>query len=50
MTVRVGQAGLGEWGKNLARNFGDLTELTWLSGPARSASDVGASGRFTRVG
>ena len=34
MTVRVGQAGLGEWGKNLARNFGDLTELTWLRDPA----------------
>ena len=34
MTVRVGQAGLGEWGKNLARNFGDLTELTWLCDPA----------------
>ena len=34
MTVRVGQAGLGEWGKNLARNFGDLTELAWLCDPA----------------
>ena len=27
VTVRVGQAGLGEWGKNLARNFADLAEL-----------------------
>ena len=34
MTVRIGQAGLGEWGKNLARNFADLAELTWLSDPA----------------
>ena len=34
MTVRVGQAGLGEWGKNLARNFADLAHLVWLSDPA----------------
>ncbi|HUG65099.1 MAG TPA: Gfo/Idh/MocA family oxidoreductase [Gaiellaceae bacterium] len=34
MTVRIGQAGLGEWGKNLARNFADLAALTWLCDPA----------------
>ena len=34
MTVRVGQAGLGEWGKNLARNFADLADLVWLADPA----------------
>jgi predicted dehydrogenase len=34
VTVRVGQAGLGEWGKNLARNFAELAELSWLSDPA----------------
>jgi predicted dehydrogenase len=28
--VRVGQAGLGNWGKNLARNFAELADLTWL--------------------
>ncbi|HEY3543407.1 MAG TPA: Gfo/Idh/MocA family oxidoreductase, partial [Gaiellaceae bacterium] len=28
--VRVGQVGLGYWGKNLVRNFDDLAELTWL--------------------
>jgi predicted dehydrogenase len=28
--VRVGQAGLGEWGQNLARNVDDLAELRWL--------------------
>ena len=28
--VRVGQAGLGEWGKNLVRNFDELAELAWL--------------------
>jgi predicted dehydrogenase len=32
--LRVGQAGLGEWGKNLARNFADLADLAWLSDPA----------------
>jgi predicted dehydrogenase len=26
----VGQAGLGYWGRNLARNFDDLTDLRWL--------------------
>ena len=30
MTVRVGQAGLGYWGRNLARNFDDLADLRWL--------------------
>ncbi len=34
MTVRVGQAGLGDWGRNLARNFAELTELAWLCDPA----------------
>jgi predicted dehydrogenase len=28
--VRVGQAGLGYWGPNLARNLGELAELRWL--------------------
>jgi predicted dehydrogenase len=28
--VRIGQAGLGYWGRNLARNFDDLAELRWL--------------------
>ena len=28
--VRVGQAGLGYWGKNLVRNFEELASLTWL--------------------
>jgi predicted dehydrogenase len=28
--TRVGQAGLGNWGKNLVRNFDELAELTWL--------------------
>jgi len=28
--ARVGQIGLGYWGKNLVRNFDDLSELAWL--------------------
>ena len=30
MTVTVGQAGLGHWGKNLVRNFDELADLTWI--------------------
>ena len=28
--LRVGQVGLGYWGKNLARNFDEVAELAWL--------------------
>jgi predicted dehydrogenase len=28
--LRIGQVGLGYWGKNLVRNFDDLARLTWL--------------------
>ena len=28
--TRLGQVGLGQWGKNLARNFADLADLAWL--------------------
>jgi predicted dehydrogenase len=28
--TRLAQVGLGQWGKNLARNFGELAELVWL--------------------
>jgi predicted dehydrogenase len=30
VSVRLGHAGLGYWGPNLARNFAELTELRWL--------------------
>ena len=30
MTASVGVAGLGQWGKNLVRNFEQLAELRWL--------------------
>ena len=29
-TTRIAQVGLGQWGKNLARNFDQLAELLWL--------------------
>ena len=35
MTVKVGVAGLGYWGPNLARNFDDLSELAWLCDASR---------------
>jgi predicted dehydrogenase len=28
--VRIAQVGLGQWGKNLVRNFADVAELVWL--------------------
>ncbi|MGH3119230.1 MAG: Gfo/Idh/MocA family oxidoreductase, partial [Gaiellales bacterium] len=28
--IKVGLAGLGYWGPNLARNFDDLADLAWL--------------------
>jgi predicted dehydrogenase len=34
VTVAVGQAGLGYWGKNLVRNFDELAELRWLADAA----------------
>ena len=30
MSVRLGHAGLGYWGPNLARNFAELADLRWL--------------------
>jgi predicted dehydrogenase len=48
--TRVGVAGLGHWGPNLARNFADLAELTWLCDSAAEKSAVAdryAQARFT---
>ena len=39
MSLRVGQAGLGEWGKNLARNFADVADLAWLTDTADGKQD-----------
>jgi predicted dehydrogenase len=37
--ARIAQVGIGQWGKNLVRNFAELCELTWLcdADPARLA-------------
>jgi predicted dehydrogenase len=29
-SVRIGQVGLGQWGKKLLRNFGELADVAWL--------------------
>jgi predicted dehydrogenase len=39
VTVSVGQAGLGYWGKNLARNFDELAELRWLADATPAVRD-----------
>ena len=48
--ARVGVAGLGHWGPNLARNFAELAELAWLCDSEASRHDVAAryaQARFT---
>jgi predicted dehydrogenase len=37
--VRVGQAGLGNWGKNLVRNFDELADLAWLCDTSEEQRD-----------
>jgi predicted dehydrogenase len=34
--LRIGQAGLGYWGRNLVRNFDELGELRWLCDPSEA--------------
>ena len=46
--MRVGQAGLGPWGKNLARNFDDLADLAWLC-EARPDRLAEAESRFPQA-
>jgi predicted dehydrogenase len=41
--IRIGLAGLGHWGPNLARNFDELAELAWLCD-----LDSDKLGRFSR--
>jgi predicted dehydrogenase len=45
--VRIGQAGLGNWGKNLARNFAELADLTWLCDPDATKRELG--GRYPQA-
>jgi predicted dehydrogenase len=46
--TRVALAGLGYWGPNLARNFDDLAELTWLCDASPDALERFAS-RYPRA-
>jgi len=49
--VRVGVAGLGHWGPNLARNFAELAELAWLCDSDPERKDVASrypQARFTQ--
>jgi predicted dehydrogenase len=34
--VRIGQAGLGAWGKNIVRNLDDLAHLRWICDPSEN--------------
>ncbi|OFW71369.1 MAG: hypothetical protein A2Y55_06760 [Actinobacteria bacterium RBG_16_68_12] len=48
--TRVGVAGLGHWGPNLARNFAELADLAWLCDSDPAKHDVAArypQARFT---
>ena len=49
--MRVGQAGLGPWGRNLARNVASVAELAWLCDTAEEQRADSAAGypraRFT---
>jgi predicted dehydrogenase len=51
VSVRVGVAGLGHWGPNLARNFAELAELAWLCDSDADRSDIASrypQARFTQ--
>jgi predicted dehydrogenase len=48
VTLTVGVAGLGHWGPNLARNFADLAELSWLCDSEPERSDVASRYRRAR--
>jgi len=50
VSPRVGVAGLGHWGPNLARNFAELADLAWLCDSDPAKHDVAArypQARFT---
>ena len=48
MSVKVGVAGLGYWGPNLARNFDTLAELAWICDTDSSAVER-TRGRFPQA-
>jgi len=45
--TRIGVAGLGHWGPNLARNFAGLAELTWLCDSDPDRHDIAS--RYTQA-
>ena len=45
--TRIGVAGLGHWGPNLARNFAELAELTWLCDSEPERRDIAS--RYTQA-
>ena len=47
MTLRIGVAGLGHWGPNLARNFAELAELAWLCDSDPERRDIAS--RYTQA-
>ena len=50
MSLRIGVAGLGHWGPNLARNFAEIAELSWLCDSDPGRNDVASrypQARFT---
>jgi predicted dehydrogenase len=50
VSARVGVVGLGHWGPNLARNFAELADLTWLCDSDPGKSEVASRyphARFT---
>ena len=47
MSVRVGVAGLGHWGPNLARNFAEIAELAWLCDSDPERRDIAS--RYTQA-
>jgi predicted dehydrogenase len=48
VSVRVGVAGLGHWGPNLARNFAELADLAWLCDEDPARGDLAARYPQTR--
>ena len=42
MSARVGVAGLGHWGPNLARNFAELADLAWLCDSDAGKRELGS--------
>ena len=42
IAVTIGQVGLGNWGRNLARNFAEIADLAWLCDSDASKRELGS--------